>query len=128
MTASEESIDPEFKEIAKTNFDACTEAYYHCNSQITLLVKTFRVDTSNMQGFNTSARFSIPQQASTQNFMPDTSCIKLPPCDTEILKGSYEQWPLFRDMFTAVYINHPKLTPIAKLYHLGNKREVKRVQ
>lgn len=24
-------------------------------------------------------------------------------------------------MFTAVYINHPKLTPVTKLYHLRNK-------
>lgn len=53
----------------------------------------------------------------------DTSmaCIKVPPCDTEVFYGSYEDWPSFRDMFTAVYLNHPKLTPAQKLYHLRNK-------
>ncbi|XP_037812758.1 uncharacterized protein LOC119604295 [Lucilia sericata] len=36
------------------------------------------------------------------------------------LRG-YEDWPAFRDMFTAVYINHPRLTLAEKLYHLRNK-------
>lgn len=29
--------------------------------------------------------------------------MKLPPCDTEDFHGGYEEWPSFRDMFTAVY-------------------------
>ncbi|XP_017492540.1 PREDICTED: uncharacterized protein LOC108380658, partial [Rhagoletis zephyria] len=49
------------------------------------------------------------------------ACIKVPPCDTEVFYGGYEDWPSFRDMFTAVYLNHPKLTPAQKLYHLRNK-------
>lgn len=40
-----------------------------------------------------------------------------------MFNGSYEQWPSFRDMFTAVYINHHQLTPVTKLYHLRNKTE-----
>lgn len=48
-------------------------------------------------------------------------CIKVPPCDTDIFSGGYEEWPSFRDMFTAVYVNHPKLSQAQKLYHLRNK-------
>ncbi|XP_065362021.1 uncharacterized protein LOC135955595 [Calliphora vicina] len=123
ILAQDELVKPEFKEEAKTNFDVCVDAYYHCISQILNLMKAFRMDNSNVQGFDTSARYSLPPQAITQNMAPDNSnnCIKLPPCDTEVFKGSYEQWPSFRDMFTAVYINHSKLSHVTKLYHLRNK-------
>lgn len=47
--------------------------------------------------------------------------LQLPPCDTDIFHGGYEEWQSFRDMFTAVYINHPQLSPSQKLYHLRYK-------
>ncbi|XP_049316416.1 uncharacterized protein LOC105234143 isoform X7 [Bactrocera dorsalis] len=47
--------------------------------------------------------------------------LKVPACDTEVFNGCYDQWPSFRDMFTAVYINHPKLSQAQKLYHLRYK-------
>ncbi|XP_075158202.1 uncharacterized protein LOC142231478 [Haematobia irritans] len=47
--------------------------------------------------------------------------LKLPPCDTELFNGGYEKWPCFRDMFTAIYIKHPKLSPAQKLFHLRAK-------
>ncbi|XP_046811695.1 uncharacterized protein LOC124421028 [Lucilia cuprina] len=100
MLASDNSIKPEFKEEAKTNFNACVDAYYLCTSQILDLIKATRLDSSNVAGFEAAARYSIPNQP---------------------LTGSYEQWPSFRDMFTAVYINHSKLSPVTKLYHLRNK-------
>lgn len=40
--------------------------------------------------------------------------LKVPACDTEVFYGGYEDWPSFRDMFTAVYINHPKLSQAQK--------------
>ncbi|XP_067637745.1 uncharacterized protein [Eurosta solidaginis] len=47
--------------------------------------------------------------------------LKVPACDTETFYGGYEEWPAFRDMFTAVYINHPRLSRAQKLYHLRYK-------
>ncbi|XP_075158210.1 uncharacterized protein LOC142231486 [Haematobia irritans] len=47
--------------------------------------------------------------------------LKVPPCDTEVFSGGYDKWPSFRDMFSAIYIKHPRLSPAQKLFHLRAK-------
>ncbi|XP_075168002.1 uncharacterized protein LOC142240188 [Haematobia irritans] len=47
--------------------------------------------------------------------------LKLPPCDTPPFEGGYSKWPAFRDIFSAVFGNHPHLSPAQKLYHLRGK-------
>ncbi|XP_059217730.1 uncharacterized protein LOC131997951 [Stomoxys calcitrans] len=47
--------------------------------------------------------------------------LKVPPCDTEFFSGGYDKWPSFRDMFTAIYTKHPKLSPAQRLFHLRAK-------
>ncbi|XP_055839376.1 uncharacterized protein LOC129907285 [Episyrphus balteatus] len=47
--------------------------------------------------------------------------IKVPPCDVECFEGDYKSWPTFRDMFTSIYANHPRLSDVEKLYHLRLK-------
>ncbi|XP_061394714.1 uncharacterized protein LOC133330273, partial [Musca vetustissima] len=49
------------------------------------------------------------------------SSISVPACDTEVFHGDYLNWPSFRDLFTAIYINNKKLSPVEKLYHLFQK-------
>jgi len=46
---------------------------------------------------------------------------RLPSCDTEVFHGDYLRWPTLRDLFTAIYVNTPRLTPVEKLYHLSSK-------
>jgi len=50
-----------------------------------------------------------------------SSGCRLPPCDTEVFTGDYLRWPTFRDLFTAIYIKNPRLTPVKKLFYLNAK-------
>lgn len=50
-----------------------------------------------------------------------TPISRLPPCDTESFKGGYADWPTFRDLFTAIFINGSKLSNVEKFFHLKQK-------
>ncbi|XP_051864225.1 uncharacterized protein LOC127566245 [Drosophila albomicans] len=50
-----------------------------------------------------------------------SSGCRLPPVDTEVFRGDYLRWPTFRDLFTAIYVNNPRMTPVEKLFHLNSK-------
>lgn len=70
-------------------------------------------------------------QAPTPTTHKLSSSISVPPCDTEVFQGDYVSWPSFRDLFTAIYLNNKKLSPVEKLYHLfqktsGEAREINR--
>ncbi|XP_073831520.1 uncharacterized protein [Musca autumnalis] len=60
----------------------------------------------------------MTQQGKEKEF---TSVSRLPPCDTNIFKGGYQEWPTFRDLFTAIYITGSKLSNVEKLFHLKQK-------
>jgi len=62
-----------------------------------------------------------PSQTRTLPQAYISSGCRLPPCDTEVFAGDYLRWPTFRDLFTAIYINNPRLTPVEKLFHLNAK-------
>ncbi|XP_059217616.1 uncharacterized protein LOC131994757 [Stomoxys calcitrans] len=46
---------------------------------------------------------------------------KLPPCEVPVFGGDYPAWPTFRDMFTAICIKNPRLTPVERLFHLNQR-------
>ncbi|XP_065369024.1 uncharacterized protein LOC135961453 [Calliphora vicina] len=71
---------------------------------------------------------SLRNKDVSPDITPPISCeshpnISLPPCDTQTFYGDYVSWPSFRDMFSALYINNKRLSPVEKLFHLLKKTE-----
>ncbi|KAH8324660.1 hypothetical protein KR074_003523, partial [Drosophila pseudoananassae] len=59
--------------------------------------------------------------ASVNVHTPASKGCRLPPVDTEVFAGDYLRWPTFRDLFTAIYIQNSRLTPVERLFHLLSK-------
>ncbi|XP_075158057.1 uncharacterized protein LOC142231329 [Haematobia irritans] len=127
MLSPASDVPKKLKDNASMNYNICLETYYVARSRLFDLSKV--VASSNPR--NEASRLAIspndfpsPRQSfSDQHTDSPGVFIKVPPCDTQIFEGGYEEWPSFRDMFTAVYGNHPKLTKAQKLYHLRNKTQ-----
>lgn len=47
--------------------------------------------------------------------------VNVPSCNAPDFHGSYEEWPSFRDMFTAVYISKVRMPYVQKLLYLRRK-------
>ncbi|XP_070142306.1 uncharacterized protein [Drosophila kikkawai] len=73
-----------------------------------------------LQGVIDRAAFQPTQASASSQPPPSTGC-RLPPVDTEVFTGDYIRWPTFRDVFTAIYIQISRLTPVEKLFHLLSK-------
>ncbi|KAH8251117.1 hypothetical protein KR032_000974, partial [Drosophila birchii] len=91
--------------VLQAKYDYCYSVYETCAAQISETLE--RV---------------TPQAVQAPPSQPHISSgCRLPPCDTEVFDGDYLRWPTFRDLFTAVYVNNPRLTPVEKLFHLLTK-------
>ncbi|EDW38652.1 GL13155 [Drosophila persimilis] len=64
---------------------------------------------------------TVPHTPQLAVQVPTPGGCHLPPCDTEVFSGDYQQWPTFRDLFNAIYIENPRLAPEEKLFHLNKK-------
>lgn len=112
IIAPETDISAKFKESARSKFGTCSDAYMLCRSQLLDMLKVIRSNAAPLENITSD----------TDNVATSSGAfLKLPPCDTEIFSGGFEEWPSFRDIFTAVYVNHPKLSDVEKLFHLRNK-------
>ncbi|XP_075157832.1 uncharacterized protein LOC142231099 [Haematobia irritans] len=101
------------KESMHSKFNESCKAYKTCK---TSMLDLMDIERRKMEG-------SLPL-ARTENKAADSDngfSVKLPPCDTELFSGGYDKWPGFRDMFSAIYIKHQKLSPAQKLFHLRAK-------
>ncbi|XP_041675602.1 uncharacterized protein LOC121530510 [Drosophila eugracilis] len=91
--------------LLQAKYDYCYSVYETCAAQI----------SETLDRVTPQADPALPSQP-----LISSGC-RLPPCDTEVFDGDYLRWPTFRDLFTAVYVNNPRLTPVEKLFHLLTK-------
>ncbi|XP_043865316.1 uncharacterized protein LOC122757417 [Drosophila mojavensis] len=94
-------------EAMEAKFDNCYSVYERCTTHLGVQIDALSVS-------------STPPAPMSAPFASSGGC-RLPPVDTEVFHGDYLRWPTFRDLFTAIYIQNPRLTPVEKLFHLNSK-------
>ncbi|XP_060665680.1 uncharacterized protein LOC132797951 [Drosophila nasuta] len=97
--------DSEGTQAMEAKYDHCYAVYERCLARV-------KGQITQVSGSSRSEA-SLPPVYS--------SGCRLPPVDTEVFRGDYLRWPTFRDLFTAIYVNNPRLTPVEKLFHLNSK-------
>ncbi|XP_070144621.1 uncharacterized protein [Drosophila kikkawai] len=102
LIAQEGSL--EMVSVLQSKYDYCYSVYESCSVEISATIDS-----------------ATPQAVQPPSQPIISSGCRLPPCDTEVFDGDYLRWPTFRDLFTAVYVNNPRLTPVEKLFHLLTK-------
>ncbi|XP_070144167.1 uncharacterized protein [Drosophila kikkawai] len=102
LIAQEGSL--EMVSVLQSKYDYCYSVYESCSAEISATIDS-----------------ATPQAVQPPSQPIISSGCRLPPCDTEVFDGDYLRWPTFRDLFTAVYVNNPRLTPVEKLFHLLTK-------
>ncbi|XP_055841189.1 uncharacterized protein LOC129908595 [Episyrphus balteatus] len=139
----EEDLSDSDIESVKAKYLLSGNTYIQCLSEMIESIKKLNIIKADLQTFAPSqasvsgtAALSIIQTVPPTEFqsvppqsaeihqdqhLGSTNGVKVPACDTDIFYGDYLTWPSFRDIFTAVYINHPKLCSVQKLFHLHSK-------
>ncbi|XP_067616221.1 uncharacterized protein [Eurosta solidaginis] len=110
----DESFPEDFKSSVQGKQCACLDTYEVTKAKIADQLSLIKMMTTP------SPPLRVDQPPAEANIY-----LKVPACDTETFYGGYEEWPAFRDMFTAVYMNHPRLSRAQKLYHLRYKTQGK---
>ncbi|XP_058985244.1 uncharacterized protein LOC131805715 [Musca domestica] len=140
FAGTEDEEDKQYKIKVKKYYESVRDNYQVTKATLLEILKNRKAQSqsNNARGevTNPSLFHSSAVYPPGTTFDMSEICIKVPPCDTQDFYGSYEEWPTFRDMFTAIYGNHPRLTPAQKLYHLRNKtkatvessKDIKRIQ
>ncbi|XP_075152046.1 uncharacterized protein LOC142226066 [Haematobia irritans] len=89
-------------ETVRSKFKSAYATYCRCNEQL----------GERLQVMPSKSSASPPKEAHG---------FKLPPCEIPIFSGDYQSWPTFRDVFSAVCISNSRLSPVEKLFHLGQR-------
>ncbi|XP_061399721.1 uncharacterized protein LOC133335463, partial [Musca vetustissima] len=109
-------------ETFQAKYNSAYVTYCECLARLTQLSEDLQRQTVPKEPSVSRPNPSIQSpNATIHNDHGSNYSFNLPPCDTEVFNGDYMSWPTFRDMFTAVYINNSRLSPVERLFHLTQK-------
>ncbi|XP_046803757.1 uncharacterized protein LOC124419190 [Lucilia cuprina] len=118
-------VSPDYKANAKSTYEECRDRYQETKAEMIDFIKMSKASAENNQrdsGPSHSSAFD-PSSYHPLNMTyeaPDMG-VNVPPCDAPDFHGSYEEWPSFRDMFSAVYISKIRMPDVQKLLYLRRK-------
>ncbi|XP_049305981.1 uncharacterized protein LOC125776620 [Bactrocera dorsalis] len=115
VESDDSNVPQNLKQSAYAIYENCLDQYEETKAMISDQLKLIKAIAPTLH-----PRVELPQMQQYQEASSGIQ-LELPACDAETFYGGYEEWPSFRDMFTAVYINHPQLSQPQKLYHLRYK-------
>ncbi|XP_065365302.1 uncharacterized protein LOC135958326 [Calliphora vicina] len=121
--ALDEVVDIHFKKEAKCKFENCREHYQQTKAEMMDFIKVSKASSENAQRGNGPIHSSVGDPSAYFNMSYGNSDfgVSVPPCDAPDFHGTYEEWPSFRDMFTAVYISKIRMPDVQKLLYLRKK-------
>lgn len=109
MTSDNTTATTQEQESVYSKFSTCCKASKECKAPIFNLPYIEKHKLAKSQS---------AEESKTKGSKDAAYSLKVPPCDTELFSGGYYKWSSFRDMFSASYGNHPKLSLAQKLFHL----------
>ncbi|XP_044314736.1 uncharacterized protein LOC123037552 [Drosophila rhopaloa] len=92
-------------EVMQAKYDYCYSVFERCAATLN----------------ETIERASVQPIHEPPTPVPLPSGCRVPPIDCEIFSGDYVHWPTFRDLFSAIYVENPRLSGVEKLFHLNSK-------
>jgi len=104
----EAETNDEDKAAIRGKYASTNKDYHECRAHIMELL----TQQSRPMGLNST---QLPPAFQSHRSLP------VPPCDINDFEGSYEEWPTFRDLFTAVFKDNEKISSVEKLFYLRNK-------
>ncbi|XP_075163230.1 uncharacterized protein LOC142235861 [Haematobia irritans] len=109
---------PSELETVKGKFQSAYISYCRCKVRLCELLSDFSSPMANpsQQPISSNVIENIPIPGAPSGF-------KLPPCEIPNFKGDFSTWPTFRDIFTAVCLNNPRLSSVEKLFHLNQRTQ-----
>nr|XP_044249383.1 uncharacterized protein LOC123002820 [Drosophila takahashii] len=96
---------PDTMEVMQAKYDYCYSVFERCAATLNETIERACVQPIH--------------EPSTPVSQP--SGCRVPPIDCEIFSGDYVHWPTFRDLFSAIYVQNPRLSGVEKLFHLNSK-------
>lgn len=101
-------------EATESKYDASFNAYVNCLASINERMRNLNPQDVKPKSNEQSPTVPVTSDEFDHGF-------RLPPCNIAVFDSKVTSWPTFRDLFTAVYVNNSRVSPIVRLFALIEK-------